>query len=230
MNYWLGLAINDVRALGFSVIDSSGEYATKQEFFSVMNTHSPDVIIADGHGDPSTLTGQSVREVLTACTNNQVLSGKVVCALSCLTGQRLGPDSRDKNASAYVGFTNEFTWEIDPINPYPPTDVISYAFQEVVRKMVVSTCRFYQKQSTLREAYDAIASEFSKWEAYYSSPPGSEIKDGVGSPRAADILFCLRHDKNGVITLGKEETILSEVNFPVGLISIGLGILTSFFL
>lgn len=190
--------MGDISALGFQVIDSSGEYATSYSFFDTMQRYSPDIVIADGHGDPNTLTGQGLKEVLKACFNNEVLSGKVMCAVSCLTGQGLGPDSRNKNADAYIGFVNEFSWAVSP--PYEPaTDPVAYPFQQIVRKMVSLSCQHQQEKIGLRELYDGVLAEFQSWETYYSVPPGSQ------DPYASDILLSLRHDKTGLVTLGKAE-------------------------
>lgn len=199
MNYWLSLAKSDVSNLGFQVLDSSGAYATSYSFFDTLQKYNPDVIIADGHGDPSTLTGQGLEEVLKACTNNQILSGKIVCAVSCLTGQNLGPDSRNKNVEAYIGFVNEFSWAIDPANMNPATDQVAYCFQEIIRKMVILVCQHQQELIGLKDLYNNIVIEFDKWIKYYSVPPGSY------SEYASDILLSLIHDKTGVITLGKAE-------------------------
>lgn len=189
--------MQDVAGLGFQVIDSSGEYATSYSFFDTLQTYNPDVIIADGHGDPNTLTGQGLQEVLKVCTNNEVLSGKVVCAVSCLTGQGLGPDSRNKNAKAYVGWVNEFTWVVSPEGD-PVNDPVAYCFQQIIRKMVTLCCKYQQQQISLRELYDGVVAEFDYWISYYSVPPGSD------DPYASDILLSLRHDKTGMVTLGKE--------------------------
>lgn len=224
MHYWLGLAIGDASMQGFQVLDSSGPYATSYSFFDTMQKYNPEIVIADGHGDPSTLTGQSLQEVLKACFNNEVLSGKVMCAVSCLTGQRLGPDSRDKQADAYIGFVNEFSWIVSP--PFDPaTDPVAYSFQEIVRRMVSLSCQHQLEQIGLKDLYDSVVGEFEKWENYYSVPPGSE------DPYATDILLCLRHDKTGLITLGKAER-YAYPTAPIPLIplaSLALGSLATFF-
>ena len=197
MNFWLGLAKSDVSNLGFQIVDSAGEYATQYSFFDVMQTYSPDIIIAGAHGGPSTLTGQGLNEVLKACFNNEVLSGKVMCAISCLTGQRLGPDSRGKTAKAYIGFVNEFTWVVSP--PYnPASDRAAFPSQQIVREIVRLSAQYELDQISLKEVYDGIAGEFDRQIQYYSIPPGSE------DPYAMDILLSLRHDKNGVLTMGEE--------------------------
>jgi len=189
--------MSDVPALGFSTIDSSGEYATKYSFFDTIQKHDPDIIIADGHGDPRTLTGQGLQEILRSCTNNEILSGRFVCATSCLTGQILGPDSRDKQAKAYTGWVNEFTWIVSP--PYnPATDPAAQSFESIIRTLVTLMCRHQQGTISLRDVYDGTIAEFDRWEKYYSVPPGSE------DPYAGDILISLRHDRNGLVTLGKE--------------------------
>ena len=222
MNFWLGLAKQDVAGLGFQVLDSSGEYATSYSFFDTMQTYNPDIVIADGHGDSNSLTGQGLQEVLRACTNNEVLSGKVMCAVSCLTGQGLGPDSRNKNATAYVGWVNEFTWVVSPEGD-PANDPVAYCFQQIIRKMVSLCCQYQQQQISLRNLYDGVVAEFDYWIGYYSVPPGSN------DPYASDILLSLRHDKTGMVTLGKEAIITPALEVSLApLVPIATGSLLLF--
>lgn len=207
----------DVSGLGFSILDSSGAYATKYSFFDTLQKYNPEIVIADGHGSPNSLTGQSLEEVLTGCVNNEVLSGRFVAGVSCLTGQRLGPDSRDKKAHAYIGFVNEFSWVVSP--PYDPaTDPAAMAFKEVIRKLVLLTCQHQQKRIILKEVYDGIIREFERWERYYSVPPGAY------DPYAAEILLSLRSDKKGVITVGEEKyAYVAEIPiFPLAPLSFGV--------
>jgi len=222
MNAWLGQAINDVRAEGFTVIDSSGPYATQYNFFDTLERYNPELIIADGHGSPYSLTGQAVQEVLRTCTNNQVLSGKTFCAVSCLTGQVLGPDSRNKTTRHYIGWVNEFTWIVSP--PYNPlTDPAAYSFKEVIRSLIRHTCKLNLNKITLKQLYDGVMAEFQKHEDYYSSPPGSE------DPYATDILISLRHDKKGLITLGEEGAVYAAPVTPaIPIAQLILGLLGSF--
>lgn len=222
MHYWLGLAMGDVASQGFSVIDSSGPYATSYSFFDTLQKYNPDIIIADGHGDPSTLTGQGLEEVLKACLNNEVLSGKVMCAVSCLTGQNLGPDSRNKNAKAYMGFVNEFSWVVSP--PFDPgVDPVAYPFQEIIRKLASLSCQYETELIGLKQVYDGVVAEFERWEKYYSVPPGSE------DPYASDILLSLRHDKTGLLTIGKEERYILAPVIPVApLVITAVGAVASF--
>lgn len=223
MHAWLGQSMTDVKGLGYSVIDSSGPYATPYNFFDTLERYNPDVIIADGHGDPNSLTGQALQEVLRTCTNNQVLSGKTFCAVSCLTGQNLGPDSRNKTTRYYIGWVNEFTWVVSP--PYSPlTDPVAYSFKEVIRSLIRHTCQLDLGRITLRQLYDGLMAEFKKHEDYYSVPPGSE------DPYASDILISLRHDKKGLITLGEEAVYAAPVSPAIPIAQIATGLLSLLYL
>lgn len=210
--------MSSVAGLGFRVLDSEGAYATPYSFFETIENYSPDLIVADGHGDPSSLTGQGLQEVLRACTNNQVLSGKTVCTVSCLTGQNLGPDSRQKTAKAYIGWVNEFTWVVSP--PYiPASDPVARSFGEIVRKLVVLSGQYTLEKISLKQLYDGVLAEFEKHERFYSVPPGSD------DPYATDILLSLRHDKKGLITLGEAgKYVIAEPIPLVPLAEIALGL------
>lgn len=226
MNAWLALAMGDANGQGFSTVDSSGDRATKYSFFNTLQTYNPEVVIADGHGNPTTLTGQGLEEVLKSCFNNEALAGRVVCGVSCLTGQVLGPNSKDKGALAYIGFVNEFSWIVSP--PYEPTtDPAAYSFQQIIRRMVRLTCQHQRKLINLKTLYDNIQSEFNNWITYYSNPPGSN------DLYAQEILLSLIHDKTGVVVLGPEDQYYPEISIPPALIPTivgGLSSLASIFL
>lgn len=197
MNSWLGMSMGDASMEGFGTVDSSGDQATKYSFFDKIQSYNPEIVVADGHGSPTALTGQGLEEVLRSCFNNEVLAGRVVCGLSCLTGQVLGPNSKDKGALAYIGFVNEFSWIVTP--PYnPPADPAARSFQQIVRHIVKLACRHQKELIGLKDLYDSIAKEFDSWIQYYSVPPGSN------DAYAQDILLSLKHDKTGVIVLGQE--------------------------
>ena len=194
-SYWLTLAAQDVAALGYTVIQSAGEYATKYSFFDNVSKYNPELIVADGHGDPSTLTGQGLQEVLTSCFNNEVLSGRMMCSISCLTGQVLGPNSVEKQARAYIGFVNEFTWTVLP--PYNPgNDPSAYPFQQIVRKLIVLAAQYNLGKIRARDVYDGAIAEIDRW-----------IAASYPLEYAEDVLMALRHDRSGLVTISKEVTI-----------------------
>jgi len=71
-----------------------------------------DLIIAMGHGDPDTLTGQN--EVILMDTEHiPNVKGKIIKLVSCETGQKLGPALINAGAIAFQGFKEDFVWVMD---------------------------------------------------------------------------------------------------------------------
>lgn len=218
-NYALGMVQGDLSALGFQVldIDASGYRATATNLMSAIETYQPDIVIADGHGGPDVLTGQGQAVVLKACVNDEVMSGKVFVAISCLTGQQLGPSSREKKAQAYAGFVNEFTWIVTP--PYnPATDPAYQSFQDIIRTIITLSAQYRLGTVGFKAVYDGVMARFNYWKDYYGYGEGSK------DPNAGDIYMSLEHDRKGFIWIGEEVYVAPQLPLNV-LFPIGIGLL-----
>lgn len=73
-----------------------------------------DIIIAMGHGDEDTLTGQNETVILDAGKYDaKLVNGKVVRLLTCQTANKLGPDIIANGASAFIGYKDDYVWVVD---------------------------------------------------------------------------------------------------------------------
>lgn len=217
-NWALGLVQGDLSALGFQVldIDSSGYRATATGLLSAIETYQPDFVVCNGHGAPDVLTGQDGVVVLKSCVNDQVMSGRVFTAISCLTGQKLGPSCREKTAQAYGGFVNEFSWIVTP--PYDPaTDPAWQSFQDVIRTIIVLAAKYRLGTVSFRDVYVGVMDRFNYWKDYYG------FGAGAGDPNAGDIYMSLDHDQSGFIWIGEEVYVAPGVPLNV-VMPLGIGI------
>lgn len=73
-----------------------------------------DIIIAMGHGDEDTLTGQNETVILDAGKyDSKLVKGKVVRLLACQVAKKLGPDIISNGATAFIGSLDDFVWVCD---------------------------------------------------------------------------------------------------------------------
>ncbi len=72
------------------------------------------LIMGTGHGSPTTFTGQNAVPLWEVSKYNPAeCQGKIIKLLSCLTGQRLGPDLIHNGARAYQGYSEDFVFFAD---------------------------------------------------------------------------------------------------------------------
>jgi len=198
---WLGEIRRIAEDLGHTVVDLHGDDATPENFFDAMDNFKPDLVIAMGHGNPTTFTGQDAEIVMRACENDQVMMGSQGYFLSCLMGQELAPSMNEKDARAVAAYIAEFTWVIHPdYRDRPLEDPYAYPFM----RAVVEPCGRLLAGASWREWYDAQIEMFNlgvrEW---------FESED----PMAPQIVAALEHDRDSLIVYG-ETAIRPAVRFP----------------
>ncbi len=104
--FW-NIIIKTARYRGFTVIDLKGDDATRAKVEDAIRTHDPICFLGLGHGSSDTFADQYGEVAFKACENDDMLAGRVVYLLSCLTGQVLGKSMIDKGCTAYLGYTKE---------------------------------------------------------------------------------------------------------------------------
>jgi len=188
---WLGEVSRAAVNLGHDVLDLEAENATPENFFDAMENFRPDIVIAMGHGNPTTFTGQDARVVMTACENDQIMTGSQAFFLSCLMGQDLAPSMDEKDAVTVAGYIAEFVWVIHPdYTDRPLEDPYAYPFM----RAVVEPCRRLLAGASWREFYDTQVAMFNlgvrEW---------FESED----PNAPQIVAALEHDRDSLVVYGE---------------------------
>jgi len=85
----------------------------RRPFFSLLVPPS-DFILATGHGDVDTATGQNEAIIWTVGQYNpSEVQGKVIKLVQCDTGAELGPDLVKNGALCYMGFDADLIWITD---------------------------------------------------------------------------------------------------------------------
>lgn len=85
----------------------------RRPFFSLLVPQS-DFILATGHGDSDTTTGQGESVIWTVSQYNpNEIQGKIIKLVQCDTGAELGPDLVKNGAKTYMGFDADLIWIAD---------------------------------------------------------------------------------------------------------------------
>jgi hypothetical protein len=85
----------------------------RRPFFSLLMPPS-DFVLATGHGNADTATGQDESIIWTIGKYNpNEVQGKVIKLVQCDTGSALGPDLVKNGALCYMGFDSDLIWVAD---------------------------------------------------------------------------------------------------------------------
>lgn len=159
---WISSLVAEARLLGVQVLSLRGGEATESNLVGAISSFQPEYIFLGGHGSPSMITTANLIPLIKACTNDQILTGRSIYYISCLTGQQLVPSTVSKNAVGAAGFTTEFTWVIS--SPYiPDQDIYAQPFE----RLVVEPALELLKGNGYRGWYDSLQrvarEEESRW-------------------------------------------------------------------
>jgi len=188
---WLGEVLRIAEGFGHEVLDLEGVDATPENFIDAMENFSPDIVIALGHGNATTFTGQNRRIVMRACENDDIMMGSQAYFLSCLMGQQLAPSMNEKDARAVAAYTAEYVWVIHPeYVERPLEDPRAYPFM----RAIVESCRVLLAGGSWRDFYDTHTRlcnlGISEW---------FESED----PLAPQIVASLEHDRDSMTVYGE---------------------------
>jgi len=183
----LAHAVDYMRARGFSVDDLAGGDATRARVLDSIARLDPVFLLLMGHGDPNRISGQNREVIFWTCDCREV-AGRVIYALSCLTGLGLGPDMVGKGARCYVGYRVEFTWTQERAQD-PLADRYGRAFFEPVLELIY-------RLADGRRAADAFRASVDRWNYWIDYWTRSD------DPAAPLVVAQLLHDRDGQVLLG----------------------------
>lgn len=108
--YYSKVVINFAKTKNFTVYDLKDKRANKQELTNFLTKKSPEIVFLNGHGLDDRICGQNDEVLLQIGNNEELLKSKVVYALSCQTGKKLGPKAVAEGTKAYLGYDEDFVF------------------------------------------------------------------------------------------------------------------------
>lgn len=132
LSAYMQAVVDRARQRGFSVVDLEGADATKSQFFDSLERDDPLLVVCAGHGNDSAFYAQNGEQVLAACQNDQVMSGREGIFKSCSVGVALGPSMVEKTARWFVGWRADYTFSYDDEAPSVLEDEIARPFMECI--------------------------------------------------------------------------------------------------
>lgn len=118
--YWSKEIIKLAEEKGIKVWNLEGKKANYKKVESMLKKRKPSLVFFNGHGNDDRITGHDGEVLVVVGKNEDLLISKIVYALSCRSGKKLGVESVKKGASGYIGYDDDFIFVIDPEKVHDP--------------------------------------------------------------------------------------------------------------
>lgn len=109
---WSDRIINEAKKRLHHVIDLHKEKANKVEFESRIKKLVPALILLNGHGDETCVSGHDNQILVKDGENEYLLKKKITYAVACLSGKVLGVACAD-SITTYIGYDEPFILNLD---------------------------------------------------------------------------------------------------------------------
>lgn len=174
---------------GLSVSDLAAEEAEKGPVWASLRVDDPIFVTGSGHGNVDIFTGDSETAIFTS-TECDILSGRVVYLLSCLTAIELGPAIIDAGGIAYGGYKIPWTWMMTGVED-PYGDWYSEGFYRSSNEFPITLIHGESVETTRQRCI----AEYNRWINIWETERADDI-------RAADAIKWLIWDRDGLVVLG----------------------------
>ena len=162
---WQTRILNAANAKGLPYIDLYKGNATKQNFFSNLESQDPILVNIFGHGNYNIIACQNDEIFLEGGVNSNLLAGRVIYDLSCRSGRDLGSIVFNEGALSFLGYTEDFIFVITA-GSHPDGGMINCLNDEASRGFFEShnvAPISYINGSTINNSYYVSQREFNYW-------------------------------------------------------------------
>ena len=149
---WSGIVVNTAKAKGIDVVELKKEKANKKELESRLAKIKPRLVIINGHGSDTCVTGHNGEVLIEADKNESILCSKIVYSLSCNSASRLGVKSIRAGALCYIGYKTKFTFFHRNKITHPLDDDIAKLFLDPSNQVAVSLLKGNKTQDANRKS------------------------------------------------------------------------------
>ncbi len=146
LSYWCGSFIKQFKE-SHNIVDLKDKRANKKEFTSVINKIQPLIIIINGHGNDSVITGQDNQLLIAVGINDELTKGRIIYAISCKSASKLGASCVKKGAIAFIGYKEDFIFVTTKEKETKPLDdKRASLFLEPSNRVMIALSKGYKPQ------------------------------------------------------------------------------------
>lgn len=155
--FWNEDVINFAKRRSYKIVDLKTKKANRKTLESYLNKIKPNLILLNGHGSSDLIAGQDDEVIIKVGENEELLKGTIVYALSCKTGQILGPKSIEKGTISYIGYKEDFNfWVNSTHSSRPNSDPRAKLFLGPSNKIALSLLKGHSVKDSCNKAKEAF--------------------------------------------------------------------------
>ena len=129
--FWSRYILEKAEDKGFTSLDLSGVKANRKNVESYLAKRNSGLVVLNGHGNRTTIAGDSDSPLISVGINEEILSGKIVYLRSCEAAQVLGQSCIRKGTKSLIGYKEKFWLGYSGNNTTTPLcDVVAKRFLE----------------------------------------------------------------------------------------------------
>lgn len=163
---WAEEVIAFAKVKSIEVVDLIKDKAKRKEFEGRIKKLIPRLIFLNGHGNHDSIAGQDNDVLIKVGENDDLLAGKITYALSCNSGQTLGPKVVESKNTSYIGYRDDFIFIADGrYTTRPLDDPRAKPFMESSNQVMMSILKGHsteeaasRSKSLFREHYIKLSS------------------------------------------------------------------------
>ncbi|KKP78437.1 MAG: hypothetical protein A2271_05085 [Candidatus Moranbacteria bacterium RIFOXYA12_FULL_35_19] len=149
---WSGIIVDTAKAKGINVVELRKDKANRKEFESRLTKLKPRLVIINGHGSDTCVTGHDGEVLVEAGQNEDILCSKIVYSLSCNSASCLGAESVKAGALCYIGYKTKFTFFHQNKITHPLDDNIAKLFLDPSNQVALSLLKGNRTQDANRKS------------------------------------------------------------------------------
>jgi len=160
---WAEEVIAFAKVKSIEVIDLIKDKAKRKELEGRIKKLLPRLIFLNGHGDHDSVAGQDNDVLIKAGDNHDLLAGKITYALSCNSGETLGPKVVENKNTSYIGYKDDFIFVADGRYVAKPLDdPRAKPFMESSNQVMMSILKGHSTQEASDRSRDVFREHYIK--------------------------------------------------------------------
>lgn len=174
--FWCKPILDQAKKGRISTTDLKGKRANHSEFVSIVKKTHPSLIVFNGHGDKSRVTGYDNETLVEAGKNEAILTKSIVYARSCKSAKALGPKSITSGCKAYIGYDDDFVFFIEEGKiSRPLEDKTAKLFIEPSNQVVISLLKGHLASESNSRSKEGFKRVIQKMATSASSKEETEL-------------------------------------------------------
>jgi hypothetical protein len=158
LSAWCKKPISVAEEHGFTPLLLEGDKACLKNFESYIK-NNPVLVIFNGHGNSTTITGHNSEPIITLGKNEILLKDRIVYSISCASASELGAASVNKGTIGFIGYNDDFIFLHDAnTETRPLQDALAKVFLEHSNVFIISLV----KGNSISESYEHAKKQLQK--------------------------------------------------------------------